>query len=201
MHDSEHPLTSGNSKERVQSESDPVSRRGYLRTVGLGGLASVGAVGAWAAASKIAAGRNPIDPEKFLLAPQDFPDTGFKEVRRPGQRETRNGGQAVQVVLERESARLIQSVVVFPSDGAAQQALEALRYGEGGQAGEPAQHAPRYGEDSLVITGRKGDEGAVSVVFRRRRVFVRLTLTGTNDIRTMSRYAQRADEKVKEWQA
>lgn len=201
MHDSEHSLNAGYSREEIRNESHPASRRGYLRALALGALASVGAAGAWAAASRIAAGRDAIDPEKLLLAPQDFPDMGLKEVQRPEPRETRNGGHAAQAVLERNSFRLYHSVVVFPNEGAAQQAMEALRYGEAEQLGEPAAHASRYGNDSLILSGHQGAEEAVSVVFRRGHIFERLTLTGTEHIVYVGRYAQRADEKVGEWRA
>ncbi len=168
------------------------SRRGLLRVAGFAGLgvalleAGSAFVKRWRPARASTTG--------LLLTPADLAGVDIREVRRPGARETNNGGRADQVIFETDRFQLVDSVVRFPSADAAHTAFQAALQTDG--LWKPIAGAPQFGEESTVLVNEQGGRRAVSALLRRGPVLVRLTMVGTAELAQLLPYAREAEAKL-----
>ena len=181
------------SEARVLATSAP-SRRS--RRAGIVALAAIVAALLYACAG-LPSESGTVTADEMLLSATDFTGLDLREAQRLGQRETRDGGLTAQVALENDRIRLFQSVIVFPTEGAARTAFEAIDQTIPGVSGETVPVAPTFGQESLVFVGRQGTSDAVSSVFRQGRILVRLTLTGTGQVSDLLPMASKAEAKAK----
>ncbi len=130
----------------------------------------------------------------LLLTPADLTGVEVLEVRRPGARETNDGGRADQVILETDRFQLIHSVVRFPSADAAHRAFRAALQAD--HLWKPVAEAPQFGEESTVLVNEQGGRRAVSVLLRRGPVLSRLTMVGTAEVVQLLPYARQAEAKL-----
>lgn len=165
------------------------------RALGLAALVAVPAIAAARDTGAPATGAANL--VRMLLSPLDFPAAGLKVAQHLGERETNDGGRTAQVVLEDGRIKLFHSVVVFPSDRAAQSAFAALRQFEGGTALEVVPAPVRYGDESVVLRGPQGRPDSVSLALRRGRTLSKLTLQGTGDPEELTGYVRKVEEKLK----
>lgn len=176
------------------------SRHRYLRRLSLAGLglALIPALKLGAEASGLLAGSVAAAADALLLAPADFAGADLREVQRLGQRETRDGGQTAQVLLASGDRRVevFQSVVVFPSEGAARAAFQAIRQAR--EAGQTVPTAPSFADESVVLVGKRGTRDSISTVFRQGRALMRITVTGTAEVSDVESYARKAEEKARQ---
>ncbi|MBI2321835.1 MAG: hypothetical protein HYU88_07025 [Chloroflexi bacterium] len=197
-------MASGTSAQRGGDPAPPpanaTTRRRYVLRLGLAGLglALIPALKIGAERSGLLSGSAATAANALLLAPADFAGADLREVQRLGQRETRDGGQTAQVLLASGDARveIFQSVAVFPSEGAARAALQAIRQAR--EAGQVVPGAPSFGDESVVLRSTQGTRDSISAVFRQDRALLRITVTGTAEVSAVERYAQKAEEKARQ---
>ena len=93
--------------------------------------------------------------------------------------------------------KIYQSVVVFPSEDAARASFKSIHDGEATDLGQ-AVGAPPLGQESLAMVREKSGANEITVVFRQKRILVRMTMSGA-DMEQFQPYLKRAEARVKLW--
>ena len=132
----------------------------------------------------------PSDPAGLLLAPGDFQGVSVS-VSSASEEQSLDGPSAL-VELEGPDFRVLQSLVLFETREQALSALDGIR----GDLVSRGETGPGEREASGVFKDRLGQEDAASLFFIENNGLVRLTVTGHDRERRLSRLADVAREKL-----
>ena len=130
----------------------------------------------------------------LLLGPGDFTplavvETSFQVA------ETTDGQPAGQVTLSGPGFELLQSLVMFETNGEARAVLAGIKEDQAAQGTSPTASG-RFQDVSGVLNEARGGEATSTLFFVQGRALVRVSLSGPNRQQLLLDYAEKARSKA-----